>query len=252
MKKRISLIILSLVLVLSAFSFVSCDNVKEVADIDGLTPLEAYEKALVSLEDIERYDVHLDMKSQAKILFIPIYTIEIEDFCYYSYDGKNQHYEIPEDSLQRLEEEGLSDVMSGYDEALWYVDGICYVKNGNNKEKFASDTNPIQRSEYERAVSRILSKYAGETKCYRDGDRYYFTITITDPAEMELDMGTENEIYTVYLTEEGYVDQIVFEGTMEGFVTITIDADYSYEDAPVVTPPADAYNYVDDSSYNYW
>lgn len=252
MKKRIALIVLSLVLVVSSFCFVSCDGVKEVENIDGLTPREAYEKALVSLEDIDRYDVHLDMKSQAKILFIPIYTIEIEDFCYYSYDGNNQHYEIPEESLRRLEEEDLSDIMSGFDEALWYVDGVCYVKNGSVKEKFTSATNPIQRSEYETAVSHILRDHAGETQCYRDGDRYYFTVTITDPSEMELNMGTENEIYTVYLTEEGYVDEIIFEGTMQGFVTLTIKADYSYEDAPIVTPPADAENYVDDSSYSYY
>ena len=217
---------------------------KKVDNIDGLTPREAYEKALVSLEDIERYDVHLDMKSQAKILFVPIYTIEVEDFCYYSYDGENQHYEIPDESLKVLEENGLSDVMSGFDEAIWYVDGVCYVKNGTNKEKFTSTYNPIQRSKYETAVSHILRDHAGETQCYRDGDRYYFTVTITDPSQMELNMGTDDEVYTVYLTEEGYVDEIIFEGTMKGFVTLTIAADYSYEDAPKVTPPADAHNYV--------
>lgn len=244
MKKRITLIALSLLLVLTSFSFVSCDFSKKVDNIDGLTPREAYEKALVSLEDVERYDVHLDMKSQAKILFVPIYTIEVEDFCYYSYDGKNQHYEIPDESLKVLEENGLSDVMSGFDEAIWYVDGVCYVKNGTNKEKFTSTYNPIQRSKYETAVSHILRDHAGETQCYRDGDRYYFTVTITDPSQMELNMGTDDEVYTVYLTEEGYVDEIIFEGTMKGFVTLTIAADYSYEDAPKVTPPADAHNYV--------
>ena len=244
MKKRITLIAFSLLLVLTSFSFVSCDFSKKVDNIDGLTPREAYEKALVSLEDIERYDVHLDMKSQAKILFVPIYTIEVEDFCYYSYDGKNQHYEIPDESLKALEENGLSDVMSGFDEAIWYVDGVCYVKNGTNKEKFTSTYNPIQRSKYETAVSHILRDHAGETQCYRDGDRYYFTVTITDPSQMELNMGTDDEVYTVYLTEEGYVDEIIFEGTMKGFVTLTIAADYSYEDAPKVTPPADAHNYV--------
>ena len=252
MKKRIALIVLSLVLVVSCCCFVSCDNVKEVEDIDGLTPLEAYERALVSLEDIERYDVHLDMKSQAKILFVPVYTIEVEDFCYYSYDGDNQHYEIPEESLRVLEEKGLSDILSDFDEALWYVDGVCYVKNGDVKEKFESSYNPIKRSDYETAVSNILIKHRGETQCYRDGDRYYFTVEITDPAQMELNMGTDNELYTVYLTEDGYVDEIIFEGTMKGFVHLTIAADYSYEDAPKVTPPSDAHNYVTkSSSYGY-
>ena len=252
MKKRIALIALSLLLVLTSFSFVSCDNLKKVDSIDGLTPGEAYEKALVLLEDVDRYDVHLDMKSQAKILFVPVYTIEVENFCYYSYDGKNQHYEIPDGSLEMLEEHGLSDVMSGFDEAIWYVDGICYVKNGNVKEKFESSYNPIQRSDYETAVSNILRKHRGETQCYRDGDRYYFTVVITDPAQMELNMGTDNELYTVYLTEDGYVDEIIFEGTMKGFVHLTIAADYSYEDAPKVTPPSDAHNYVTkSSSYGY-
>ena len=244
MKKRITLIALSLLLVLTSFSFVSCDTFKKVDSIDGLTPGEAYEKALVLLEDVDRYDVHLDMKSQAKILMVPVYTIEVEDFCYYSYDGENQHYEIPEESLAVLEEKGLSGIMSDFDEAIWYVDGVCYVKNGNVKEKFESSYNPIKRSDYETAVSHILENHKGETQCYRDGDRYYFTVEITDPAEMELNMGTDNELYTVYLTEDGYVDEIIFEGTMKGFVHLTIAADYSYEDAPVVTPPADAHNYV--------
>lgn len=257
MKKRITLIVLSLLLVLAGFSFVSCDGANKVDSIRGLTPSEAYEVALVALEDIERYDVHLDMKSQAKILFVPIYTIEIEDFCYYSYDGENQHYEIPEASLARLEEEGLSDIMSGFDEAIWYVDGVCYVKNGNVKERFESDTNPIKRSDYETAVKNILRKHRGTTECFYEKGRYYFTVTITDPDQMELNLGTENEKYTVYLTEEGYVDEIVFEGTMQSFVTLTIKADYSYENAPKVTPPADAYSYAEKISsgnkfsYNY-
>ena len=251
MKKRIALIALSLLLMLSSLSLVSCDAFKKVDSINGLTPREAYEKALVSLENIDRYDVHLDMKSQAKVLFVPIYTIEVEDFCYYSYDGENQHYEIPEGALKILEEQGLSDITAGFDEALWYVDGVCYVKNGNVKEKFTSSTNPIQRSDYETAVTHILRKHAGKTQCYRDGDRYYFTVTITDPAQMELNMGTDDEVYTVYLTEDGYVDEIIFEGTMKGFVTLTIAADYSYEGAPRVTPPYDAYNYVTRSYYVY-
>ena len=47
------------------------------------------------------------------------------------------------------------------------------------------------------------------------------------------------------------VDEIIFEGTMKGFVVLTINADYSYEDAPRVTPPNDAYNYVTRSYYVY-
>ncbi len=252
MKKRIVALALCALMLTSLFCFASC-GAKEVDDIDGKTPEEVFMIAMQQLEEHSEYEVHLGMEMEFKLWIVPLYTINVEHMVTYAYDGADQMFRIVPEAVEQLEEEDMGDIFYGFDDEIIYVDGVCYVKNGSNKEKFSSETTPIEKSDYEKAVGELLAENAGEVRCYRDGDLYYFTIEITDEDELKLDLG-DNELYTVYLDEDGRIEKITVESdqTIEGLAAQTImTADYIYEDLEGIKAPSDASSYTSVSN-DWW
>lgn len=244
MKRILTLSVLFLLL-LSILALSSCNVAKTVVDsIDGLTPKEAYDLAIEAIESADKYETRLNMRTEVKVLGITVYALDIEDFYYYIYEGENQHCGITDSAKEKLEDEDVADVLDGYEDELWYVDGICYLREGNSKTCFASSYSPILKSEYEEAVEEILDGGIGEYTCYKDGDRYYFTIEVSGEDAM-LDSEAESEIYTVYFTEDGYLDEIFVDVKYAALVSYKVGARYLYGDAvKSITPPEDADSYV--------
>lgn len=240
--KKFLICLLSVLLICSSLLLSSCDSSDKIDDINGLSAEEAYTRAIASLDDIERYRVDLDMKGSIKILFsIPLF--EAEDFYYYIYDGDNGHYGITDEGVEQLKESDVEDILNEMQEELWYYNGVCYVRDGGFKYKFESEVNPIERSDYEIAVEEVLAENSGKVQCYKDGDKYYFTVTIKDPSEAKLFEDADKEVYTVYFDEDGYISNIhVYAKT--GMFEYEYDSEYSYDDVPAVTPPSDAQNYT--------
>lgn len=94
--------ILCLVLILSSVALISCE--KQVDSIDGATAEEAYFKAMQSMENIDEYSAVIDMKVQVKLWVVPIQTVKIDDFYFYSYEGDNQHAGMPEETKAKIVE----------------------------------------------------------------------------------------------------------------------------------------------------
>lgn len=240
--KRFLAISLLVVMLVSCLFLTSC--ARKVKNIDGQTPKEAYEKAVTSLETIDKYTVKLSIDSRTQLLFIPIYKITLNDFYTYAYDGNNQHFYIAEETLELAESDpDIADILYGYDENVIYYNNVCYVNNSGYKYKYESSYLPYGDSEYEEMVKDLIDSGVGKYKCYKKGDFYYFEITNKDEDEMLMD-GAQEEITTVYFNEDGLIETIIIESKYSPLVKVTIRADYSYgEDAEDVLPPSDIENY---------
>ncbi len=240
--KKILVCILTLAMLLSCLTLTSC-GAKKTDTIDGVSVEEAYAAAIKSLGEIERYQVDLSMKVSFEILSVPIYRINVDPFYHYSYDGANEHHWLDTDAKKILDSQDMSDIYSDMDDDIWYYDGVCYVSNGSNKYKFASEETPLERSEYEEAIDKIVADGAGKTQCYKKGDLYYFVVTITEQDDMALDDEAVKEVYTVYFTADGYIQQILVEVDLGFFTSYSYKVNYVYDGLDPVTPPADAEDY---------
>ncbi len=246
--KRIILsLFLILTIILSALTFTSCGDEIEgemVDDIGGKTPSVAFGEALTVLEEERNYEIEIDMEFDVKVLAIPVYGIEIDDFCLYAYDGDNEYYKLSEEAEPTLEKYGMQSIVSKSDDAAWYVDGVCYVDKDGEKRKFNANKSPIKRSKYETAISEVVSENVGTVQCYTDGERNFFTVEIEDTDNMKLGMGAEKETYIVYLTSDGKLDDIIVKCKVKTVGLITLTVDYSYGDASI-SAPADADSYTE-------
>ncbi len=252
MKRAIVSFSLCIVMILSMFGLTSC-GAKNVEDINGKTPAEAFDVAFGKLENNSRYDVHIGMDISVKILFFEMYGISTDHFVTYQYDGANEACILVQEAVEQFEKEDMADVFYGYDDSIIYVDGVCYIKNGSNKEKFNTDTNPMEPSGYEVAVAEILEENIGKVSCYREGDLYYFTVEITDASKLKFDMG-DSELYTVYFDDKSRIKKITVESKFveDGiFETKTIMmSEYFYDDLAPIKAPDDANDYV--LTDDYW
>ena len=248
MKKVLS-VILAIILLLTSLSLVSCSVVKEVDSIDGVSAKEAYFNAMDLINSSERYEVVVDMKIEVDLFLFSI-PVKIDGFYFYSYDGVNEHHGITEAGEELIENELIKtiapDAFSGYDKELWYVDGICYyITSSGSKEKFESDTSPVQRSDLEREVNYILENDMAEATCYKKGDQYYFELVLEeDDVRLDVDGTTTKEIYTIYFDNDGYIDTISVESESEGFSS-TLTMHYTYDGLDPITAPEDADSFIE-------
>ncbi len=254
MKKKIFALLLAAVLIVPMLALTSCGP-QAVEDIDGKTPEEVFSIAMAELDEDARYEVRLGMKTTVKLFIFPVYSIDIPHMVTYSYGkGENEHYFITQEAIEIASKEDV-DLLEDSDEELWYVDGWAYCRNGSDKYKLKAESSPIEPSGYEKAVAELLEENAGSVECYRDGDGYYFTVTITEKSELKMDVG-EKEVYTVYLTEDGRVSKIVINGynTSEGLpVESIMTSEYIYDGlSEDITPPEDADSYITKNSGYYW
>ena len=253
--KRVLGIVLAAVLLLSTLSLVSCSSVQEVDSINGKTAKEAYFDAMELIHESERYEVVVDMSISFNLLFIPI-PVDINGFYFYSYDGANEHHGLTEAGDEFINNDFMQtvapDTLSGYDKELWYVDGICYrITSSGDKVKFASETNPIQRSDLETEVNYILKYDIANATCYKKGSQYFFKLVLDgSQARLDIDGTTKEEIYTIYFNESGYIETISVESKAEGFSS-TLTMHYVYEGLAPITAPADASSFRD-STYSYY
>ena len=244
MKRRNSLLTFLLVLTLVASSLLltSCEEGTKIESIGGKAPAEVYSEALAVLEEERNYEIEIDMEFDIKVIGIPVYGVDIDDFCIYAYDGENEYYKLSENAEPTLAKYGMESIVSKSDDAVWYVDGVCYVNKDGNKRSFTAEKSPLKRSKYETAITEVVEENIGTVQCYTDGERNYFVIEIEDTASMKLGMGAEKETYTVYLTSDGKLDEIVVECKVKTVGVINLDVDYSYGEAKI-NPPADASEY---------
>lgn len=246
MKKFLALA-LALLIFSSCLCLTSCDG-KVVDSINGLKPEVAFENALKSLDEIDKYSVLLSQDTSAKILFVPIYSIDMDDYYFYSYEGENEHYGFTEAGLkQKSEDPDIADVVSGFDDDLLYYNGVCYETSGSSKIKYARATSPYEDSEYEEAVADIIEAGVGDYKCYKDGDLYYFVIE--NDKELTFDDEAKKETFTVYFNEDGLIQKIIIEIKYDFMVSTIMEAVYSYgDDAMGVQAPTDPESYT---NYDY-
>lgn len=245
MRKTIICMLCIVMLLASLPVLSSCE--KEIEDINGMTAEEAYTKAIKALEEIDKYSASASMSIKVKILGVPVYSIIVEDWCFYSYEGKNQHYGVTPEGKQKMIEEEIWD--SSITEEMWYCDGIFYYIDGSYKGKYSSEICPIEKSEYEVAVRKMLDRVGEECKCFKKGDLYYFTVSITDSDLMPFDNEATKETYTVYLDEDGYIKTIEIENDYAGFMNPNsfVSVDYYYGDeARGVKLPEDLDSFVDE------
>lgn len=236
-RNRSLTVLLALTLVASSLLFTSCEDGTKIENIDGKAPAEVYSEALAVLEEERNYEIEIDMEFDVKIIGIPVYGVDIDDFCVYAYDGENEYYKLSENAEPTLAEYGMEKIVSKSDDAVWYVDGICYVEKDGEKRQFEAAKSPLKRSKYESAITEVVEENLGTVQCYTDGERNYFVVEIEDTASMKLGMGAEKETYTVYLTADGKLDEIVVECKVKTVGVINLDVDYSYGDV-TVSPPA--------------
>lgn len=246
MKKLLALA-LALMLFGSCLCFTSCDG-KVVDSINGLKPQVAFENALKSLDEIDKYSVLISQDTSAKILFVPIYSIDMDEYYFYSYEGKNEHYGFTEAGKKlKSEDPDVADVVAGFDDDLLYYNGVCYETSGSSKIKYESATSPYADSDYEEAVSDIIEAGIGDYKCYKDGDLYYFVIT--NDENLTFDDEASKETFTVYFNEDGLIQKITIEIKYDFMVKTIMEATYSYgDDAMGVQAPKDPGSY---KSYGY-
>ena len=245
MKKILIYALCLAMLLVSLSTLTSCE--KAVKEINGLSAQEAYVKAIQSLDSIDKYSATTSMKVQIKLWVLPVYTLSIDDFYFYSYEGDNIHCGFTEEGKDKLIEEEMQDVLYDVEDEMWYYDGVCYYIDGSYKGKFSSATSPIYESEYEIAVSNMLESVGDECECYKKGDQYYFTVTITDSSLMEFDSSSTKEEYTVYFNEDGYITRIEIVNEHEGFASTTMSANYYYGDeAEGVKLPENIDSFIED------
>ena len=235
--KKLLLCVLCFAMLFSCLTLTSCK--KEVEDIDGLTVAEAYDKAIKSLGDIEDYQVDLSMK----VKVFGISFMSLKSFYSYTYNGLSGRFALNEESLEKLEKWDLDDAFDDLEDEIIYIESEnkTYVKDGSSKYYY--NGNRLVHSDYELAVESIIENEVGDATCYKKGKGYFVQIVIDDKYDMELNMGAEKETYNIYFDKDGYITKIVIEADLEGPADAVIIAEYSYEDVPTVTAPADASNY---------
>ncbi len=248
--KKICAGALALILVCtSLLTFSSCGAI-EIDEINGTAAKEVLDIVIAQLDEASKYEARLDMNISVKLFFIPLYSIKAEECVTYKYDGEDQAYILDEEAKQKFEDEDMGDVFDMSDDEIIYVDGVCYVRNGTQKEKFYSSYSPIERSDFEKDVAEILAENAGTVSCFQDDDLYYFTVERTEDEESE-----ETEIYTIYLDEDGRIQKITLEIKMTQFLCFTsksvLTAEYFYENIDDIKAPADADKYILTDNY-YW
>ncbi|MBE6674106.1 MAG: hypothetical protein E7596_03250 [Ruminococcaceae bacterium] len=248
MKKFLALA-LAMLLFSSCLCLTSCDG-NVVDSINGESPEVAFANALKSLDEIDKYSVVLSQDTSAKILFVPIYSITMDEYYFYSYEGKNEHYGFTEAGKKlKSEDPDIADVVAGFDDDLLYYNGVCYETSGTSRIKYTSETSPYSDSEYEEAVADIIEAGIGDYKCYQDGDLYYFVIENDTKGEITFDDEAVKETFTVYFNEDGLIQKINIEIKYSFMVTTVMEAVYSYgDDAMGVQPPQSPDSYT---NYDY-
>jgi len=243
-KASISLLLIISMLFLSV-SLTACEKGKKVTSIDGKLPNEAFANAVAAIDESKNFSIKLSLDAEVNVLFIPVHNVEVDDFCTYLYNGDDQYFEISDTAISTLKEKDLSYVIEGYDDAIWYVDGICYVKNDDTKEKYKASSSPIAENPYITAITKVVDEKENELQCYVDDDKYYFTVEIKDASLTKMGMGAEKELYRVYFNPDGTLDKIHVECTVKTLGLIKFDATYSSGTVSEITPPSDADSYLE-------
>ena len=245
MKKIIISLLLIITVLFATVALSSCENGQKTDSINGETPDVAFAKAMSTLDSTDKFSINLSLDAEINVLFVPVYGVEVDNFCTYLYNGNDQFFEISQTATDTLAEKNMSYVIDGYDDAIWYVDGMCYINNDGVKEKFESTTSPIAENPYIKAITEIVAENKDSIQCYVDGDKYYFTVELKDASETKMGLGASKELYRIYFNSDGTLDKFHVECTVKTLGLVKFDAQYSYTDIPEINPPADANSYVE-------
>ncbi len=246
MKKRILSLILTALLLVSALCLTSCEVGSKVDSINGVAIAEAFATAQKAVKEAPQYKIDVSLDADVEVASISFAKLlELDSVLSYQYNNGNELQTVSPEAVSALKEQGMSGVLSRFDDESRYVDGIFYSKNDDTKIKYAAEESPMKTSEYEGVIKEIVDGSIGETQCYIDDGKYYFTVKIKDASQHKMDMGADKELYRVFFTEDGKIDKIVVECVVETFGLVTITADYSYDNLDPITAPADADTYVE-------
>lgn len=246
MKKVVSLGLVLATLFILVFSLASCEPAaKEVESINGKAPEVAFEEAMEQLVENPNYTINIDFAVNVLVAGMSVEAVGINDFFVFKFDGENTYFKISASARNSLESLGVGDAIEDIDDEAWYVDGVIYERRGLNKTKYTSEENGDDVSNlFEEALSEIVDENKDKAKCYVQGDRAFFAVEITDAASMKLGMGADKELYKVYISSDGMIDEIVVECTVASVGVIELTADYDHSNISI-TPPEDIENYLD-------
>ncbi len=249
--KRVLALIFASVLLLSALSMVSCMRRKpepvQVENIGGKTPAVLYEEAVISREEVKEekgYKVVLDVDFKVHVLVADV-PIGSKGAYEYSYFGDNSHHVLSESAQSIFENKYVKQVAGSYlsslNKEMWYVDGVYYyITSDGSRKKVETENCPISKNVLEIAIDSIMANQLENAICYEQGTEKYFEIKVTGE-DMYLGVFAE-EIYDVYLKDDGMIDKIKVTGNGDGY-SCSVLATYTY-DIGKIDPPADPDSFV--------
>lgn len=246
MKKIVSLGLVLATIFLLVFSLASCEPAaKEVESINGKAPEIAFEEAMEQLVENPNYTINIDLSLSVLVGGMAIEAVGVNDFFIFKFDGENTYFAVSESAKSSLESFGVGDVLRDIDDESWYVDGVIYERRGDEKIKYTSEKNGDDVSNvFEDALSEVVDENKDKAKCYVQGDRAFFTVELTDAASMKLGMDAEKELYKVYISSDGKIDEIVVECTLASVGVVKLTAEYDHSNISI-TPPKDISNYIE-------
>lgn len=254
MKKILSLLMI-LTLVISMFALASCDNngdgnpdvdAEGLETLNGKTPEQIYEASMDALKLADEYEI---VTNQVIKMGFEGQSFTMNQSVVSKIDGDNSYSKITDD-------------MSNQESETWYVDGVVYSKEGNNKVKTNLDKEEYMqqymgKDPSESTLLDIPESWFKDIRFFEKDGLYTMEFVISAEeynelfANLGLGMASVNDdvVYVVYFDKDGNLSKIITEFTInvQGVSADCVSTSNVTLTDVTITAPADAdsYTYVE-------
>ena len=254
MKKILSLL-MALTLVISMFALASCDNnddgnpdvdAEGLETLNGKTPEQIYGASMEAIKLADEYEI---VSNQVIKMGYEGESFTMNQRVVSKIDGDNSYSKITDD-------------MSNQESETWYVDGVVYAKEGNNKIKTNLDKEEYMqqymgKDPTESTLLDIPESWFKDIRFFEKDGLYTmeFVISAEEYNELFANLGlgvasvNDDVVYTVYFDKGGNLSKIITEFTInvQGFSADCVStSDVTLTDVTVTAPAdADSYTYVE-------
>ena len=253
--KKFTSALLCLVLILSAISLVSCagavpDLGEEVNDINGLSPLEAYERTMDYLYDSYPLD-KVESENSVPSYKHPVQykNVFTQDIMFLGITVSSSEIRVDRISKSRDFYHALADSDEGIEnvDQFWCLGGIkeYYLDANRDMEEYDNETP----TDYRRlkitgssalAMAKRAMTYGEKSQCYVTADGRFCVQIVNGPnyAHLEYD-DSSREVVTIYFDDQYRITEINFDAVSEGLVSDHIVDNFIFKyDENVDTIPA--------------
>ena len=244
MKKLLTLI-LTLVLVCTTFSLVSCNlsGSDAVEKLVGKTPEELYAASQEKLKDAKSYSVNA---SQVITMSQDGESMTMTQTVITKVNGDNSYLKSTNDQTSYANME------------VWYVDGIVYASMAGMKAKAEIDIEEY-RQKYmnsdpsESTLLDLPKSWFEDIKFEKEGEQWVLNFVVSGDKYTELlgNAGLGSEVngdvqYKIYFSADGDLEKVdtAFDMTIAGVKAHCVSTAVVTFGEVTITPPADADSYT--------